>query len=120
MARPHDVADVLLAPVALAFDTRLEELGRLTPAELEFEVALEGDKPQRTREFREDGLLVGSARAAADARPAHPRARPSAFAGCLPHRRLSREADRKVDRGADAVVQVGDRPARRDHRLTSL
>lgn len=58
MARPHDVADLLLAPVALAFDARLEELGRLTPAQLEFEVALEGDKPQRTREFREDGLLA--------------------------------------------------------------
>ena len=58
MARPHDVTDLLLAPVALALDARLEEFGRLTLAELEFEVALEGDKPQRNREFREDGLLA--------------------------------------------------------------
>ena len=58
MARPHDVVDLLLAPVALAIDARLEQLGQLTPAELEFEVALEGDRPQRTRELREDGLLA--------------------------------------------------------------
>ena len=58
MARPHDVSDLLLAPVALALDARLEAFGGLTRSELQFEVALEGDKPQRSRAFREDGLLA--------------------------------------------------------------
>jgi hypothetical protein len=58
MARPHDVTDLLLAPVALALDTRLEELGSLSPTELQYDVALEGDKPHRSRAFREAGLLT--------------------------------------------------------------
>jgi hypothetical protein len=38
--RPHDVADLHLAPVVLAVDARIEELGRLDKDGLSYEVAL--------------------------------------------------------------------------------
>lgn len=54
---PHDVSDLYLAPVLLAVDARLDELGALSPAELGQRVAVESDQPARTREMREAGLL---------------------------------------------------------------
>jgi hypothetical protein len=55
--RPHDVADLYLAPVALAVDGRIEELGRLDKERLAYEVALESDSPDFTRAMREDALI---------------------------------------------------------------
>jgi hypothetical protein len=55
--RPHDVADLYLAPVALAVDARISELGRLDKDRLTFEVALESDTPDFTRQMREGGLI---------------------------------------------------------------
>jgi hypothetical protein len=54
---PRDVADLYLAPVILAVDACIEELGRLGPDELAFEIALEGDHPEWTSGLREAGLL---------------------------------------------------------------
>jgi len=55
--RPHDVTDLYLAPVALAVDARIEELGQLDKDELVYEVALDADSPDFTRRMREDGLI---------------------------------------------------------------
>jgi hypothetical protein len=55
--RPHDIADLYLAPVALAVDARIEELGRLDKEGLADEVALESDSPDFTRQMREGGLI---------------------------------------------------------------
>jgi hypothetical protein len=55
--RPHDISDLYLAPVALAVDARIEELGRLDTERLAYEVALESDTPDFTREMREQGLI---------------------------------------------------------------
>jgi len=55
--RPHDIADLYLAPVALAVDARIEELGRLDVKGLAYEVALESDSPDFTRQMREEGLI---------------------------------------------------------------
>ena len=55
--RPHDLTDLYLAPVALAADARIEELGRLDKGQLAYEVALESDTPDFTRQMREDGLI---------------------------------------------------------------
>jgi hypothetical protein len=41
MSLPRDWSDVMLAPVILAVDARLEELGRLDPEELAVRVAIE-------------------------------------------------------------------------------
>ena len=54
--RPHDITDLYLAPVALAVDARIEELGRLDVIGLAYEVALESDSPDFTRKMREEGL----------------------------------------------------------------
>lgn len=56
-ASPHDITDLYLAPVALAVDSRIEELGRLGREQLAFEVGLESDTPDFTRDMREDGLI---------------------------------------------------------------
>jgi hypothetical protein len=56
-ARPHDISDLYLAPMALEVDARLEELGRLDKERLAYEVALEADSPDFTREMREEGLI---------------------------------------------------------------
>ena len=37
---PHDLSDLYLAPVLLAVDARLEELGKLDLGQLAYEVAL--------------------------------------------------------------------------------
>ena len=55
--RPHDIADLYLAPVALAVDARIEELGRLDQEALVYEVGLESDTPDFTRAMREDALI---------------------------------------------------------------
>lgn len=56
-ARPHDITDLYLSPVVLAVDARIEELGHLTKDQLDYEVALESDSPDFTRQMREDGLI---------------------------------------------------------------
>ena len=56
--RPHDVTDLYLAPVLLAIDARIEELGKLDRDGLAYEVALESDKPDVTRDMREKGLIT--------------------------------------------------------------
>jgi len=55
--RPHDMTDLYLAPVLLAVDARIEELGRLDKERLAYEVALESDTPDFTRQFREEALI---------------------------------------------------------------
>jgi hypothetical protein len=55
--RPHDVTDLYLAPVLLAVDARIEELGKLDKDALIYEVALESDLPDITRRMREEGLI---------------------------------------------------------------
>lgn len=56
-AKPHDLADLYLAPVLLAVDARIEELGRLDKDQLTYEVALESDSPDFTRHMREEALI---------------------------------------------------------------
>jgi hypothetical protein len=56
-ARPHDLPDLYLAPVALAVDARVEELGRLDKDGLAYEVALESNEPDYTRDVREEALI---------------------------------------------------------------
>jgi hypothetical protein len=56
-ARPHDTADLYLAPVLLAVDARIEELGKLDKDGLAYEVALESDSPDITRHMREGALI---------------------------------------------------------------
>jgi hypothetical protein len=55
--RPHDVTDLYLAPVLLAVDARIEELGKLDKDGLVYEVALEADSPEISRRMREDALI---------------------------------------------------------------
>lgn len=56
-ARPHDVSDLYLAPVALAIDAKIEELSRLSVEDLGYEVAIESDALDITRQMREDALI---------------------------------------------------------------
>jgi hypothetical protein len=56
-ARPHDPTDLYLAPVLLAVDARIEELGKLDKDELAYEVALESNSPGTTRHMREEALI---------------------------------------------------------------
>ena len=55
--RPHDITDLYLAPVTLAVDARIEELGQLDKDRLAYEVALESDSPDFTRHLREEALI---------------------------------------------------------------
>ncbi len=55
--RPHDVADLYLAPVLLAVDARIEELGKLDKDGLAYETALESDSAGVTRHMREVALI---------------------------------------------------------------
>lgn len=55
--RPHDVTDLYLAPVLLAVDARIEELGMLDKDGLAYEVALESDSPGIARHMREQALI---------------------------------------------------------------
>jgi hypothetical protein len=55
--RPHDIPDLYLAPVVLEVDARIEELGHLDKERLAYEVALESDEPDFTRDMREEALI---------------------------------------------------------------
>jgi hypothetical protein len=55
--RPHDVSDLYLAPVLLAVDARIEGLGKLDRDRLAYEVALESDSADVTRQMREEALI---------------------------------------------------------------
>ena len=57
VTRPHDLPDLYLAPVTLAVDARIEELGQLDKGRLTYEVALESDSPDFTRRLREEALI---------------------------------------------------------------
>jgi hypothetical protein len=46
-----------LAPVLLAVDARIEELGQLSRTDLDFRIALDSDTPGITRQMREDALI---------------------------------------------------------------
>jgi hypothetical protein len=54
---PHDLTDLYLAPVLLALDARIEELGRLDKEAFGYEVALESDTADFTREMREAAVI---------------------------------------------------------------
>ncbi len=55
---PHDVSDLHLAPLLLALDTRLEELGQCNREELSRYVAAMSDQPDWTRDLRASALLL--------------------------------------------------------------
>ncbi len=55
--RPHDVTDLYLAPVLLAVDAKIEELGKLDKDGLTYEVALESNSLDITRQMREEALI---------------------------------------------------------------
>jgi hypothetical protein len=55
---PHDVSDLYLAPVVLAIDAKLDELGTLEPRALAQRVAIESNALAWSRDDREKGLLV--------------------------------------------------------------
>ncbi|HET9188756.1 MAG TPA: hypothetical protein VFN80_12405 [Acidothermaceae bacterium] len=54
---PHGVADLYLAPVVIALDERIDELGRLDRHQLAERVALESNRPDWSREDRQYGLI---------------------------------------------------------------
>src|SRR6185312_9181622 len=54
---PHGVADLYMAPVVIAIDARIEQLGKLDLAQLEERVALDSNRPDWSREDRVRGLL---------------------------------------------------------------
>ena len=56
--RPHDVADLYLAPVALAVDARIEDLGRLDNDQLEHKIAFLSDSQDYTPQLREQALIA--------------------------------------------------------------
>ena len=56
--RPHDRTDLFLAPVALAVDERLRELGELSLEDLNLRVALAANVDTRFAEERVRGLLT--------------------------------------------------------------
>ncbi|MDT7547486.1 MAG: hypothetical protein QOE99_3596 [Actinomycetota bacterium] len=55
---PRDINDLHLAPVLLALDDRLTELGLLDETELTMRVGLDSDRPDWTRAMRESSLLL--------------------------------------------------------------
>jgi hypothetical protein len=55
--RPHDVTDLYLAPALLAVDAKIEELGKLDKDALAYEVALETNSLDTTRQMREKALI---------------------------------------------------------------
>lgn len=54
---PRNPTDLYLAPVVLAMDARIDHLGRLDCDQLQLQVALESDSPDRTRVQRENALI---------------------------------------------------------------
>jgi hypothetical protein len=59
--RPHDMADMYLAPVVLAVDDAIQELGRMDPDELALQIGLRSDRPDWRQDFREEALLFAVA-----------------------------------------------------------
>jgi hypothetical protein len=55
--RPHDASDLYLAPVMLAVDAKIEELGKLDKSQLAYEVVLETNSLDITRSMREEALI---------------------------------------------------------------
>lgn len=55
--RPHDVADLYLAPVALAVNARVTELSTLTDEELALQVGSASDEGDWSAALRADALL---------------------------------------------------------------
>ena len=55
---PHDVSDLALAPVILALDDRLEELGALNAQQLDSRVAFDANVDTSNPEQRESGALI--------------------------------------------------------------
>jgi hypothetical protein len=55
--RPHDVTDLYLAPVVLAVDARIEELGHLDKDQLGHKVVFQSDSQDYTRPIREEALI---------------------------------------------------------------
>ena len=57
-AIPHDVTDLRLAPIALAVDAVIDELGRLPIDKLIWRLESHRDVPEITREDRERWLVA--------------------------------------------------------------
>lgn len=55
--RPHDMTDLYLAPVVLGVEARLEELGALSPDDLNFQVILETNIEPENGEERRKAFL---------------------------------------------------------------
>ena len=55
--RPHDVTDLYLAPVVLAVDARIEELGHLDKDQLAHKVAFQSDSNDYIRGVSEEALI---------------------------------------------------------------
>lgn len=58
VGRPHDAADLYLAPVTLAVDARLEELAVMSPDELATEISLTTNLDPRGALERERAVVV--------------------------------------------------------------
>ncbi len=57
VTRPHDITDLYLAPVVLAVDARIEELGHLDQDQLASKVAFQTDLRDDTRRLRQEALI---------------------------------------------------------------
>ncbi len=55
--RPHDVTDLYLAPLVLAVDARIEELGHLDKDQLAHKVAFQSDSHDHVRGVSEEALI---------------------------------------------------------------
>lgn len=58
IALPHDTTDLLLAPVALAINERIEQLAELELDKLAVRVSIAGDSLTWSRKQREKALLT--------------------------------------------------------------
>lgn len=54
---PHNIEDLLLAPVALAVDARIEELAALSPSDRDYRIALEANVDTSVPEQRRQGFV---------------------------------------------------------------
>jgi hypothetical protein len=58
MKKPHDPTDLLLSPVALAIDERLEEFATLNPAQLSSRIVLETNTQPRNPTEAAEALVA--------------------------------------------------------------
>lgn len=58
MKKPHDATDLLLSPVALAIDERLEELAKLDAGELQRRIAWETNSEPRNSDEAAQALVA--------------------------------------------------------------